>query len=48
VFPRSFLGGDDGFMNFKVVSYSYIGPGFTGVVDRMTDAGAAPGVVIGR
>jgi len=48
VFPRSLLGGDDGYLNFKVVSYRYIGPGFSGVVDRMTDAGVAPGVVVPR
>jgi len=48
VFPRSLLGGDDGFLNFKVITYRYINSDFRGVVDRRTDAGAAPGVVVPR
>jgi hypothetical protein len=40
-FPRSLLGEDDGRLNYKVVSY-ILG---SGVTDRMTNAGSAPGVV---
>ena len=45
-FPRSLIANDDGFLNFKVVTFSFIGPGFTGVVDQMTDVGQPAGVVV--
>jgi hypothetical protein len=49
VFPRSFLNGDDGYLNFKVITSRYLGGySFTGITDRMTDAGQPPGVVTPR
>ncbi|MDQ3347214.1 MAG: hypothetical protein M3545_04530 [Acidobacteriota bacterium] len=48
VFPRSMLGTYTSLPTFKVISSRHLGEGgFTGVLDRMTDAGAAPGVVGG-
>ena len=45
-FPLALLGGDDGRLNFKVLSYRELGGGaFTGVLDRMTDVGQPPGKV---
>jgi uncharacterized protein YjbI with pentapeptide repeats len=41
--PLSMLGNDDGLMNFKVTSdYSIGGNNFSGLVDRMPNAGIAP------
>lgn len=45
-FSRSLIDNDDGLLNFKVTSFSHLeGNAFTGVLDRMSDTGAAPGVV---
>ncbi len=39
-FPRSLIGGDDGKLHFKVITYRNLGGNsFTGVLDRMTDVG---------
>ena len=43
VIPLNLLGNDDGLLNFKVVASRYLGPGFTGVLDRMSDIGVPPG-----
>ena len=48
VLARSLLGESGGLPTFKVVSFRFLGEGFSGVLDRMTDAGEAPGQVIGR
>jgi hypothetical protein len=48
-FSRSLIGDDDALLNFKVVSSRQLeGNSFTGVVDRMTNTGEAPGVVGAR
>src|SRR5262249_45390293 len=44
-FPRSVIANDDGFLNFKVVTFTFLGQGFSGVVDQMTDVGQPAGVV---
>jgi hypothetical protein len=45
-FPRSLIGEVDARLNFKVISARHLeGSAFTGVLDRMTDTGQAPGVV---
>ncbi len=41
--PLSTLGGDDGRMTFKVETQSFLGPGFTGILDYMPNLGLAPG-----
>jgi hypothetical protein len=42
--PLSLIGGDNGVLNFKVLTQSQISPGvFTGIVDYMSNLGVAPG-----
>jgi Putative Ig domain len=41
--PLASLGNDDGRMNFKVVSFEYLGGPVSGVRDKMPDAGLQPG-----
>lgn len=41
--PLSVLGGDDGRLAFKVETQSFLGPGFTGILDYMPDLGLTPG-----
>ena len=43
--PLSLLGNNDGQMNFKVVTFSQISGGFTGVLDYMPNVGLAPGML---
>ena len=45
-FPLSLIGGDDGRLNFKVLSYNHLtGNSFTGVLDRVSEIGQPPGQV---
>src|SRR5204863_6744600 len=49
VIPLSTLGNDDGRLNYKVITFSYLPQNapavtFTGIQDRMSDVGAAVGV----
>ena len=45
-FPLSLIGGDDGKMRFKVLTYRHLeGNAFTGILDRMTEIGQPAGVV---
>lgn len=41
--PLSTLGNDDGRLTFKVETQSFLGPGFTGILDYMPNLGLAPG-----
>jgi hypothetical protein len=50
-FPRSLIGNDEGLLNFKVISFRYLPENapsvtVTSVLDRMTNTGQAPGVVV--
>ena len=42
-FDLELLGDDDGFFSYKVLTQRYIGPGFTGIQDYMSDIGSLPG-----
>ena len=45
-FPLALVGNDDGRLRFKVLSYGNLGGNaFTGVLDRMSEAGQPPGQV---
>ncbi len=43
VIPLSAFDNDDGRLTFKVETQSFLGPGFTGILDYMPDLGLAPG-----
>ena len=45
--PLSTLGGDEGRLTFKAETQSFLGPGFTGILDYAPDVGLAPGQVTG-
>jgi hypothetical protein len=46
-FARSLIGNDDGMLNFKVISFGFLGgSSFTAVLDRMPDTGLPAGTVI--